>query len=111
MERHPEARGAHVIRHNKSLRARVFERDDGICRVRHDDTQDMCGRPVDPDNWELDHILPILMGGPNTIDNLRVAHPICNRRRPRRLTQNQIENCIAEWHGNETARLESESAA
>lgn len=48
----------------------VFERDDGICGI--------CGKPVDPGAWHLDHVIPLAQGGPHTYANVQTAHPFCN---------------------------------
>jgi hypothetical protein len=48
----------------------VFERDEGLCGL--------CGEPVDPDNWDLDHAIP-LGPGDHTYENLQVSHPSCNK--------------------------------
>lgn len=41
------------------------------------------------DGWEkglhLDHVIPIAVGGPDTIDNVKPTHAICNLRRPKTL--------------------------
>lgn len=51
-------------------RAAVFERDGGVCGI--------CGNPVDPTNWHLDHIVPLAKGGTHEEANVQVAHPRCN---------------------------------
>jgi hypothetical protein len=57
-------------------RAVVFERDRGVCGI--------CGEGVDPADFHVDHIVPLLEGGEHSYANVRVAHPSCNVRRPRR---------------------------
>jgi 5-methylcytosine-specific restriction endonuclease McrA len=64
-------------------RARVFSRDKGICGI--------CGKAVDPDNWHLDHIIP-LGPGDHSYENVRVTHPECNLAK---IAQDQRE--IAKW--------------
>lgn len=56
-------------------RRQIFDRDGGICWV--------CKKLVDFDKWDLDHIMPIVVGGADIPDNVAVAHPSCNRRRNR----------------------------
>ena len=76
---HPEVR----LVHNRIRRARkvgvktdghtrqeVFLRDKGTCQ--------MCFLPVDPLLWHEDHRVPLVAGGPDTLDNCRVTHPRCN---------------------------------
>lgn len=56
-------------------RRQIWERDGGICGI--------CSEAADPKRWELDHIIQKSLGGSNDLDNLRVAHPECNRNRPK----------------------------
>ena len=49
----------------------LFERDDGKCHI--------CSEPVDPDRWDVDHIVPIKAGGVHSYANTAVSHPSCNR--------------------------------
>jgi 5-methylcytosine-specific restriction endonuclease McrA len=39
----------------------------------------LSGVPLDPDNAELDHIVPVSDGGDHSIDNLQVLHKVVNR--------------------------------
>ena len=42
----------------------------------------LCGGGPRPDNpWQADHVVPVTLGGTNTVDNLRAAHASCNARR------------------------------
>lgn len=50
----------------------VWERDKGVCG--------MCGEPVEFDDMEVDHIVPIAEGGDSSPSNLRAAHWRCNRK-------------------------------
>jgi 5-methylcytosine-specific restriction endonuclease McrA len=54
----------------KVSRAEVWERDGGICHI--------CQTPADPDNWHLDHVTPLILGGPHSYANTAVSHPFCN---------------------------------
>jgi 5-methylcytosine-specific restriction endonuclease McrA len=51
----------------------VWRRDGGICGI--------CSDPCDPDNWHLDHIIPISRGGKHSYANVQPAHPTCNLRK------------------------------
>ncbi len=31
------------------------------------------------DEYQIDHIIPLIQGGPHCTDNLQLAHPLCNR--------------------------------
>lgn len=60
-----------------AVRARVYERDGGICQI--------CGYPTEQEGGynsdtypSLDHITPRSQGGTHTTDNLRTAHRRCN---------------------------------
>lgn len=54
------------VTRNKSLRARVLERDGGICAV--------C-QTYDP-KWQADHIVDLQFGGKDTLENLQT---LCRR--------------------------------
>lgn len=54
---------------NKLLRAKVFERDKGICCK--------CGR-FDP-RWIHDHELPLWLDGPDTLENSQTLCRQCER--------------------------------
>ena len=54
-------------------RKAVWARDAGTCRI--------CGSSVEPNNWHLDHIIPLSRGGSHIYDNVAVTHPICNMRK------------------------------
>lgn len=63
-------------------RQAVFERDRGICGI--------CLEPVDPNNWHMDHIIPLArpdLNPTHTYDNVRVAHPRCNLQKGSRLVR------------------------
>lgn len=54
----------------QATRMAVLRRDRGICGI--------CWRPVDPDDFHVDHIYPVILGGSDAMDNLQTAHPLCN---------------------------------
>jgi len=54
-------------------REEVFLRANGICGI--------CGEPVDPANYETDHIQPLSAGGEHSYANVQLAHPRCNDRK------------------------------
>lgn len=56
------------------VRRAVIERDGLVCQL--------CGCSVEPGAFHLDHIVPWAEGGEHSVDNLRVACPPCNLRRP-----------------------------
>lgn len=80
-----------------AMRTAVWERDQGICGI--------CHEPVDPLEWNADHILPWVLGGETVVHNLRVTHPRCNRKRPTplRMTDEQIQEACEDWTENELA--------
>lgn len=58
----------------------IIRRDNDMCHI--------CGEPVDPDatTYEplartFDHIIPLILGGSHSMDNLKVAHRRCNVRK------------------------------
>ena len=58
-------------------RSVVLERDEGICGL--------CGLLAHPDNWHLDHIIPLTRSGEHTYLNTRVSHSDCNSWKHNRL--------------------------
>lgn len=54
-------------------RSKVWERDGGRCHI--------CGRKADPNNWHLEHIVPLSRGGEHSMRNVAVSHPACNLRK------------------------------
>lgn len=57
-------------------RDEIFKRDSGICRG--------CGEVLTHD-YEIDHIVPISLGGVDTPANVQLMCPPCNRRKAARL--------------------------
>lgn len=51
-------------------RQAVWDRGKGICHI--------CNSPALPDNWHLEHIVPLKRGGTHCYDNIAVSHPECN---------------------------------
>ena len=68
----------------------LYERDGGICYL--------CGEEVLPyrgeigedgwgDGWTADHVIPLVRGGTETWDNVRLAHRSCNCRKRDRMPE------------------------
>jgi 5-methylcytosine-specific restriction endonuclease McrA len=45
----------------------------------------LCGEPLLPNEWEIDHRIPFCYGGGNEPANLQIAHLACNRRKGRQV--------------------------
>jgi hypothetical protein len=65
-------RMAGVIVH-RFRRDSVFVRDKGLCAY--------CRLGLDPQNWHLDHVVPIARGGGHTRENCVAACPTCNMKK------------------------------
>lgn len=52
----------------------VVDRDKWICGI--------CGQPI-VGKFHIDHIVPLAQGGSDTLDNVQMAHPTCNNRKPK----------------------------
>jgi 5-methylcytosine-specific restriction endonuclease McrA len=48
----------------------VYTRDGGICGI--------CGEPVEPAAFDVDHVIPLAKGGEHSYANVQAAHPSCN---------------------------------
>lgn len=59
------------------LRRAVMQRDGLTCGI--------CAESVEPDDVQLDHIIPVSLGGENRLENLRVTHSLCNARKGARV--------------------------
>lgn len=55
----------------------VLERDQGYCGI--------CDELVDPNDFHIDHVIPISLGGAHSYANVQVAHPFCNLRKGAKL--------------------------
>lgn len=61
--------------YRKMVISLILERDGKLCGL--------CGLEL-VDQIEIDHIVQRAMGGTHEAGNLRLAHPECNRRRPKK---------------------------
>jgi hypothetical protein len=59
------------------LRAAVIARDGYVCGI--------CGGDVESTDVHIDHIFPRSRGGRDQLDNLQVAHSLCNLRKGARI--------------------------
>lgn len=51
----------------------IYQRDHGICYL--------CGKEVDHASRTMDHVIPVVLGGPHTRANVRLACRSCNSRK------------------------------
>lgn len=77
----------------------VLLKTSGVCML--------CGQPIDrgvkfphPLSGTVDHILPVAKGGRSTMDNLQVAHLICNRMKSDKITMDTYKEAHQEDLGN-----------
>lgn len=87
-ERNPEAWRAANRRRQAARRARVrnafVETVDAAVVLR--DAEGLCGfcgDPVDPERFDVDHVVPLAEGGEHSYANSQPAHPACNRAKGR----------------------------
>ncbi len=64
-----------AVEHMPYSRWEIYERDRGVCWL--------CNVAVAFESFQIDHVLPICQSGPDRADNVRVAHKLCNLRRPK----------------------------
>lgn len=63
------------VEHSPYTRREIYDRDGGRCR--------MCQRELSfaPNSFDIDHIVPISLGGPDTPANLQLSCRRCNRKK------------------------------
>ena len=57
---------------SRKLRAELFQQHSGICHICQ-------GKILGHEQWEIEHIIPISLGGEDGGDNLAPAHQSCHR--------------------------------
>jgi len=57
---------------SEDIKERLFTSQTGLCTV--------CDLPL-TSNSEIDHVMPLSLGGSNTDDNVQLLHGLCNRRK------------------------------
>lgn len=66
----------------------VIERYGDVCYLCNGRIDMLAARKPGQDGWEnglhLDHVLDISAGGPDSLDNVRPTHGICNLKKPRK---------------------------
>lgn len=67
------------VEHEPYTRREIYDRDGGLCQG--------CGveLPFEPNGFQIDHIVPISRGGPDTPANVQLMCPACNREKWARL--------------------------
>ena len=70
----------------RDVMLKVVRRDGQICQE--------CNKPVRDDEVEFDHIIPFSKGGRSTVENLRLLHKDCNRKKKASLKALLAENPI-----------------
>lgn len=68
--RAPHVERPAIVR-NAGLRRKVWERDQGVCAE--------CGRYSA--HWEHDHVIPLHLGGADTLENSRTVCKSCHKRK------------------------------
>ena len=62
---------------SKAQRARLYEAHAGVCHI--------CGEPIDldTDRMEVEHVVPLALGGADEWSNVRPAHASCHAAKTR----------------------------
>lgn len=66
--------------HEPYSRAEIFERDNWTCQLCGDPL-DMTAKSPAPFSPSIDHVVPLVKGGPDTPANVQAAHLVCNCRK------------------------------
>ncbi|MFJ4793320.1 HNH endonuclease [Kitasatospora purpeofusca] len=83
--------------------AEIFERDGWTCRLCHEPVEQRTAWP-DPRSASLDHVIPLVKGGPHTRANVQLAHLVCNLRKADKLVGG-LESTVRSSEGL-TVRME-----
>lgn len=59
--------------------AAILERDGHVCHI--------CSREVEPSDIHFDHVIPLARGGAHSMENIRVAHSLCNLRKGTKMVE------------------------
>ncbi len=69
----------------KRIAGRELQRRRAIVLATHGNVCHLCGQPVrldvgpnHPHAYQVDHLIPLIRGGVDTVDNMRPAHRLCN---------------------------------
>ena len=76
----------------KSTRLKIYKRDGGTCQI--------CGKPLTPTNFTIDHIIPLERGGQNVESNYRCACKRCNDFMKNDRLDSEVAQMITEVGGN-----------
>lgn len=68
----------------RDVMLKVVRRDGQVCQE--------CNKPVPDNDVEFDHIIPFSKGGRSTVENLRLVHKDCNRKKKASLQSLLSEN-------------------
>ncbi len=61
---------------NRKQRAALFLEHNGTCHI--------CGGRIGPETWEVEHIIPLALGGNDEPSNMAPAHLKCHRAKTRK---------------------------
>ena len=78
------------MKYNDSDRQQIFDHTNGRCHYCKEKLEFKdYGKKNKPGSWEVDHIIPKAMGGPDYIYNLAPVHPWCNKEKTDKLLNMQ----------------------
>jgi len=77
MRNHRQRARAYGVAYEPFNRNRVFDRDGWICGICHEPIDKRLAFPHLM-SVSLDHVVPMVLGGPHTQANTQAAHFICN---------------------------------
>lgn len=85
--RRRRARKANVVR-EKYTRQMVIDKWGTVCYLCNEEIDmEAPAHKLAGENWhfgmQLDHVIPIIANGPDTLDNVKPVHAICNLRKPK----------------------------
>lgn len=76
--RHRRRARAYGVEYEPINPLEIYERDGWICHICTDPIRRVPGNEVDIDGWSLDHVIPMVHGGPHLKWNVAASHWGCN---------------------------------
>lgn len=76
--RHRKRARKHGVEYEPINPMEIYERDQWVCHICTEPIRKVSGSHIDIDGWSLDHVIPMVHGGPHLKWNVAASHWMCN---------------------------------